>query len=370
MANETLISSLIDPQVIADYFKVKLTDAIKFTSICEVDTTLAGRPGDTLSLPRFAYIGDATDVAELGAIPVKELTASMQDVKVKKVGNGVKLSDEAILSGHGKPVDEASKQLLHSIANKVDNDVLAVLDDATRIYPCVSVTPNTVNEALVLFGEDADGDKLLFVSPKSMPAIRKAMDWIPASQLAAEATIKGVVGYAYGCYIVETNKITTTDTGYIVKPGAVKLILKRDTVVEPIRDGEHRATEITVDKHYAVYLYDESKVVKLGTATLSELTVAQTTGITSSKAKVAITGYPTNLAYGWKAYYKTNMNSTETVAVGDDYATTWASTFATEYAGPDELYAATNDKYFQVIYVDADGKVRASGSVKLATSIS
>ena len=369
MANETLISSLIDPQVIADYFKVKLTDELKFTQICDVDTTLVGRPGDTLSLPRFAYIGDATDVDELGAIPVAELTSSMQDVKVKKIGNGVKLSDEAMLSGHGDPVGEATKQLLHSIASKLDNDVLASLNDATRISPCVSVTPNAVNEALVLFGEDVDGDKYLFVSPKALPSIRKATDWIPASQLAAEVVVKGVIGYAYGCLIIPTNKITTTDTAYIVKPGAVKLILKRDTVVEPIRDGEHRATELTVDKHYVSYLYDESKVIKMGTATLSELTVTQTTGISSSKAKVAVTNYPTNLPYGWKAYYKTNMNSAETVAVGDDYATTWASTFANEYEGEVE-YAATNAKVFQVIYVDADGKVRASGYCTLATSIS
>ena len=63
------------------------------------------------------------------------------------------------------------------------------------------------------------------------------------------------------------------------------------------------------------------------------------------------------------------MNSAETVAVGDDYATTWASTFANEYEGEVE-YAATNAKVFQVIYVDADGKVRASGYCTLATSIS
>lgn len=369
MANETKISSLIDPQVISDYFDLKLTDALKFTNIADVDTTLVGRAGDTLSLPVYAYIGDATDVEELGAIPVAELTSSMQDVKVKKVGRGVKLSDEAILSAHGDPVGEATKQLLHSVASKLDNDVMAVLNNATKISPCVSVTPNAVNEALVLFGEDLEGTKYLYVSPASLPAIRKATDWIPASQLAAEVVVKGVVGYAYGCLIVPTNKITSTDTAYIIKPGAVKLILKRDTVVEPIRDGEHRATEITVDKHYVAYLYDQSKVIKMGTATLGELTVTQTTGISSSKAKVAVTNYPTNLSYGWKAYYKTNMNAAETVAVGDDYATTWASTFATEYEGEVE-YAATNAKVFQVIYVDADGKVRASGYCTLATSIS
>ena len=126
MANETILSSLINPQVLADMIDTKLVNAMKFTPLCKVDNTLVGRPGDTVTLPCYAYIGDAADVDELGDIGIAELTATSQAVRVKKVGKGVTISDEAVLSGYGDPIGEIGNQLLTSIASKVDNDVLAV----------------------------------------------------------------------------------------------------------------------------------------------------------------------------------------------------------------------------------------------------
>jgi N4-gp56 family major capsid protein len=135
MANETILSSLINPQVLADMIDTKLVNAMKFTPLCKVDNTLVGIPGDTVTLPCYAYIGDAADVDELGNIGIAELTATSQAVRVKKVGKGVTISDEAVLSGYGDPVGEIGNQLLTSIASKVDNDVLAALDNATLIHP-------------------------------------------------------------------------------------------------------------------------------------------------------------------------------------------------------------------------------------------
>ena len=119
------ISSIINPQVLADMIETKLVNAMKFTPLCKIDNTLVGRAGDTVTLPQYAYIGDAADVEELGNIGIAELTATTQAVKVKKVGKGATISDEAVLSGYGDPVGEIGNQLLISIASKVDNDVLA-----------------------------------------------------------------------------------------------------------------------------------------------------------------------------------------------------------------------------------------------------
>ncbi len=64
MADVTKIANMINPEVMADVVRDKLTDLIKFTPLAKIDTTLQGRAGDTVTLPKFAYIGDAADVAE------------------------------------------------------------------------------------------------------------------------------------------------------------------------------------------------------------------------------------------------------------------------------------------------------------------
>ena len=62
-------------------------------------------------------------MAEGDAITISQLTASSETVTVKKAGNGVELTDEALLSGYGDPLGEAGMQLTLSIAGKVDGDV-------------------------------------------------------------------------------------------------------------------------------------------------------------------------------------------------------------------------------------------------------
>lgn len=370
MANETKLSSIINPQVLADMIERKLVDSMKFTPLCKVDNTLVGRAGDTVTLPQFAYIGDAADIDELGDYTNAELTASTQKVTVKKIGKAVAISDEAILSGYGDPVGEIGKQLTVSIASKVDGDVLAALDHATLIHPVVTVTPNEINNALVKMGEDFEGDKYLFVSAATYAALRDAAEWLPASEVAANLVIAGTVGMIYGCVVVITNKITTTNKAYIVKPGAVALFMKRGVFLETFRE-QNDSTTFHANKHYAPYLYDSSKVVKLGTATLTALTVEQSTDIASAKAKFAVTGYPTNLSYGWKAYAATGLNSALSVAVGDTFDNGSGKThaaFSAEFDATAE-YAAVADKYFQVIYVDAAGAIRGTGNAKIAATI-
>ena len=371
MANETKISSIINPEVLANMIEGKLVNAMKFTPLCKVDNTLVGQPGNTVTLPQFAYIGDAADIDELGTYNNAELTATTQQVTIKKIGKSVSISDEAILSGYGDPVGEIGKQLTVAIASKVDGDVLAALDYATLIHPVVSVTPNEINNALVKMGEDFEGDKYLFVSPATYAVLRDSAEWLPASEVAANLVIAGTVGMIYGCIVVITNKITTTDTAYIVKPGAVALFMKRGVFLETFRE-QNDATTFHANKHYAPYLYDSSKVVKLGTATLTTLEVKQDASISGGKASFTVTGYPTNVSYGWKAYAATGLTTALSVAVGDDFDNGTGKTheaFAAEYVAGFK-YAAVNDKYFQVIYVDAAGKIRGTGNVKIATTIS
>lgn len=267
--NETKLSNLVDPEVLADMIRGKLTDNLRFAPLAKLDSSFAGRPGDRITLPKYSYIGDAADVAEGAAIPIELLTASTQQVTVKKAGKGIKLTDEAVLSGYGDPMGEAATQLTAAIAAKVDNDCLAALDGikAGMTHTATGViTSEVVADAMVKFGEDPDGDKVLFIAPAQLAQIRKDPGYINKSEMATALMMNGTVGELWGCQLVVTNKIKASGgkyTNFIVKPQALAIYLKREVELETARDIEHKLTIITADQHYATYLLDESKAVKL-----------------------------------------------------------------------------------------------------------
>lgn len=269
--NATLLANLIDPQVIADFLDTKYVDLMRFAPLATIDTTLVGRPGSTISLPSYTYIGDSTTVGEGTDIPIAQLTSSMTPVSIHKIGKGVQITDEAVLSGLGDPVGEAISQLALSIASGLDNELLNTLTAIASPMVQAVTTPGTLDfddiaDALELFGEDIDGTKVLLVSPKQYTGLRKSPDWLPASDIAADIAIKGVVGEVQGCQVLVSNKLkeaSNKENAFIVKPGALRVFAKRDTLVESDRDIVNKSTVLTADKHFAPYLYDASKAIRI-----------------------------------------------------------------------------------------------------------
>lgn len=263
----TKLANVIDPQVIGTMVEKKLVDAIKFAPLAVLDYTLEGRPGSTVTLPSYAYIGDAEEVAEGEEIPIAQLSESSTEVKIAKIGKGVEITDETVLSGHGNPLDRGASQIVTSISSKVDNMFLAALAGiAENMTHTITgaFSADGVADALVKFGEDIEGDKVLLVSPEEYNVLRKNKDqWAGTGDIAGDILLKGTVGMVQGCQVVVSNKLRGKKAAYIVKPGALALYLKRDTLVEADRDIIHKTTVITADKHFAPYLYDASKAIKV-----------------------------------------------------------------------------------------------------------
>jgi N4-gp56 family major capsid protein len=264
MGEVTKLANLIDPEVLADYIDKKLINNIVFAPLATVDNTLVGNPGDTIKFPAYAYIGAASDLTEGSAISTVSLNASAVSVRIKEAGKGVSITDTAILSAFGSPVEEIASQLLKAIADKVDIDFLATL--ATIGAPMTHSGVSTVidiSNSLEKFGEDIDGQKALLCSPSLYTMIRNTKDWSPASEFAANALVRGAVGRIFGCDIVVSNRLTTSQNAYIVKPGALRLVLKRDTLLEADRDILTRTNVYTATKHYVTYLYNAAGAIKL-----------------------------------------------------------------------------------------------------------
>ena len=261
----TKMNAMINPEVLGAMVDGEIEFALKFTNLATVDHTLVGRPGNTVSLPAYKMIGEAVDVAEGEAIPVEVLATENENVTVKKAGKGVRITDEAILSGYGDPLGQASKQLAKAIASKVDSDVMACLD---KIGPEMTInkalSAEVVSEALVKFGEDIEGQKVLLISPAQLHALKQDPTWLSVQELGKEALVEGAIGQIHGCDVVISNRVDGAN--YIVKPGAVAIYLKRETSLETERIPSIRATELTVDKHYTVHLADVTKAIKITNA--------------------------------------------------------------------------------------------------------
>ncbi|KYG28285.1 major capsid protein [Alkalihalobacillus trypoxylicola] len=264
---QTRLENMVDPEVMADMISAELEDAIRFAPLANVDRTLVGRPGSTVTVPRFHYIGDAEDVAEGAAIDLALLETSTEDFTIKKAGKGVELTDEAVLSGYGDPMGEAARQLRMAIANKVDNDVLEALDTTTLIYNSADgISFDAVDAAQGIFNDEDQSAMVLLVNPADAAALRKSAgdNWTRASDLGDRVLVSGVFGEVLGAQIIRSRKVTQGEA-YLVKAGALAIYLKRDIDVEADRDIVHKSTVMTADQHYGAHLYDESKAVKITT---------------------------------------------------------------------------------------------------------
>lgn len=260
----TKLQNMIDPEVMADMISAKLSDAIRFSPIATIDTTLEGRPGSTLTVPKFKYIGDAKDVAEGAAIDISKLETSSEDFTIKKAGKGVEITDEAVLSGLGDPIGEGEGQLLMSIANKIDNDVLEALLKAPLTHTTNKLDINAINDMQDLFNDEENESMVLFLHPKDAAKLRKnvANDWERNSDLGDQIIVNGTYGGVLGTQVVRSRKLQE-GTGVLVKPGALRIFMKRRVSVEGARNITTKTTMFTADQHYGVYLYDESKAVKV-----------------------------------------------------------------------------------------------------------
>ena len=162
---------------------------------------------------------------------------------------------------------------MKSIGDKVDIDFLATMGSASSNMTHLTSTSTTalavqdISDALELFGEDIDGRKAVVVSPHLYTGIRNVKDWAPASEFAAGALVRGAVGQIFGCDIIVSNRLRNAnpvkEQAYIVKPGALRLILKRDTLLETDRDILRRVNVFTATKHYVTYLYNAAGLIKL-----------------------------------------------------------------------------------------------------------
>lgn len=274
---QTKLNNMVNPEVMGNMISGKLPAMIKFTPFAQVDSTLVGQPGDTITIPRYEYIGDAEDVAEGVAMGTTVLTTTTMQSTIKKVGKAVELTDEAVLSGYGDPVGQTADQLAKSIASKIDEDCITAVSETVLVYDGIAnkISYDGVVNALDLLSEEEFTiPKVVLVHSKQVTQLRLDPDFKDINKYPLQTVMKGVVGEIAGCQVVISNRIRENNeqTGYeniIMQTGssgeglpALSIYLKRDLMIESDRDILAKTTVVSADEHYTTALTNPSKVVK------------------------------------------------------------------------------------------------------------
>lgn len=284
----TKLSDLVNPEVMANMVNATLPKKIKFSPIAHIDTTLVGRPGDTITVPKYAYIGDAEDVAEGVAMGTTVLTASTTQVSVKKAGKAVELTDESVLSGYGDPVGAATSQLAMSIAAKVDNDCYDALCGASLKYDgsAAVIGYDGIVKANAVFGDESDEamNKVMYIHPEQEQTLRLDPNFMDKNKYGLEVVMNGVIGKIAGIEVKKSKKVKLNEDGTAYlnpivilstedanedpaadgnanEESALTIYMKRAVALETDRDILAKTTVISADEHYGVALSNESKVV-------------------------------------------------------------------------------------------------------------
>ena len=278
----TMLNDIINPQVMGDMLEAKIPHMLKFTPFAKLDTTLVGVPGDTKTVPSWNFVGAAEDVAEGAEITTKKLTASSAQFTIKKAMQSVGITQESINSGLGDPVGQAETQLAKAIAVKLEADVLDAAMTATLTYGAESpakISYAGIVDAVGVLDEEENTDKVMFVAPAQITALRKDADFIDKNKYGNDVMVTGEIGMVGNTRIVPSKQIVKDGSGNFVCPiiklepasadteyaetelPAITIFLKKDTSVDHEWFPKKQTHDITASKYYGVALTNAAKVV-------------------------------------------------------------------------------------------------------------
>lgn len=221
MADLTKTTTLVngdvfDPQVVSDMINAKVEKKAVMTGYIKVDNTLQGQPGSTVTIPKWGYIGEAKEYAEGESIDTTKMAYTTASYGIKKIGKGVRLTDEAQLSGYGNPMGTATNQIAMSISEKLDNDRVGVCYDSPNIVDASSAVLKyaAIVDGVDMFNEEEDSQKVILIHSKQKTQLRKDPDFLSADKYQAGVLASGSIGRIAGCDVVVSNKVQKFDEWY------------------------------------------------------------------------------------------------------------------------------------------------------------
>lgn len=302
------------PEVWAAEIEAKADIARIMKKYCKVNTDLVGRPGDTIKIPRRAYV----DLTTYAATAQSELVAMTQNFELEletitltptEIGISGRITKQAIDEAMISLIEDTQRGLALAVADKEDQDILTAImataastgptyinakKDATTFVSGIytnavagsAITGVTSADVLdlsvIVEAKEVVMDSLgfagdvLMIHPRQKASLLRSEDFINAARAgSADARSRATVTNVWGLEVVSSRRVPThtisgSVTGYqailLDSTAAVALAVKRPVTVETEYKPAERMYYFYVTTMYQAKRLNDGAVVIINSA--------------------------------------------------------------------------------------------------------
>lgn len=271
----TINTNVIVPDVYASLVREKIAGKVKVAQFLVNLGDLHGKVGETLSMPKWGYIGDAKDWNINTPMDTTQMKQTETKATIKAIqAPAVKVADYDNEVELGNAIEEAASQQAVAVGRKYDTDAIACALTSPLKYQLANkntVTQDEMIAMLGLYGDDRDSAEFdaIVISSLFAPSFYKMEMFTSRERTMTKdgngITVNGVIGEFLGIPVVLSDRLydNTNTEGFILvmKKNAISIIPKENPFAETARDASLRQTTIYLSQFYAMALTDDTAVV-------------------------------------------------------------------------------------------------------------
>lgn len=271
----TINTNLIVPDVYAQLVREKIAGKVKVAQFLVNLGDLKGKPGETLTMPKWAYIGDGKDWDINTPMDSTQMKQTSTTATIKAIqAPAVKVADYDNEVELGNAIDEAANQQAIAIARKYDTDAIACALESPLKFSLATkntVTQDEMISILGLYGDDrdsADFDAIILHSAFAPSFYTMDMFVSREKTMTTDGNgiaVNGCIGYFLDIPVILSDRLydSTNQEGFILvmKKNAISIIPKEVPFAETARDASLRQTTIYLSQFLAMALTDDTAIV-------------------------------------------------------------------------------------------------------------
>lgn len=274
MAN-TINKQIIVPEVYAQLVRERIAGKCKVAQFLVNIGDLHGKVGETLTMPKWAYIGDAVDWDINTPMDKTQMKQTSTQATIKAIqAPAVEVADYDNEVELGNAIEEAASQQALGVARKYDTDAIECALESPLKYQLAEknkVTQEELIAILGLYGDDRDSADFdaIVVHSTFAPSFYEMPMFVKKDMTMTKdgngIAVNGVIGEFLSIPVVLSDRLydTANQEGFILvmKKKAISIIPKENPFAEAERNASLRRTTIYLSQFYAMALTDDEAIV-------------------------------------------------------------------------------------------------------------